>query len=51
MACHLSVHNPILFKFTSTLATSPRPFRFQSMWSDHKDFFRVVNQAWGITVF
>lgn len=42
---HQLDHNPNLLKFVSEFPTSTRPFWFQVMWTDHENFFHMVDKA------
>jgi hypothetical protein len=42
-----SDHNPLFLRFGGLpLTRGPRPFRFEAVWIDHKDYENVVRNSW-----
>lgn len=46
MARHSSDHNTLLLSFVDSLVTSPKPFRFQTMWCTNNTFLPSVHRRW-----
>lgn len=47
---HCSDHNPLHLRTSLNVPASPRPFRFQDMWTMHESFFDTVKQSWYIPI-
>lgn len=43
-----SDHSPLHLRVNNRVASSPRPFRFQNMWTQHDQFHSVVKENWYI---
>ncbi|XVE86635.1 hypothetical protein DITRI_Ditri18aG0050200 [Diplodiscus trichospermus] len=51
LARHESDHNLLLLTCDNSISSSPKPFRFRSMWIDHQKFLDDVSRFWSFLAF